>query len=132
MKKTAGVYTNDINRPRQDLVISGLVENFANIHPKHVSLRGLPGDSIEGTVTIIPGKKYPFKILEFQAQKGIDINIELEKVKKSGKAAYKLKVKNIRQKPGRYYDMIVMKTDSKVKPLLIVKVYGNLKSPKSD
>ena len=129
MTKTAGVYTNDSNRPRQDLVISGPVEKFATIHPKHVSLRGSPGDPIKSTVMIVPEKKYPFKILEYRLQRGGDVSIELEEVKKSGVAAYELKVENIRQKPGRYNDMIVMKTDSKIKPQLVVRVYGNLRTP---
>ena len=129
MKKTAGVYTNDKSRPRQDLVISGRVDKFASIRPQHVSLRGYAGDSIKGKVTITPEKKYPFKILETRLQKGKDISIELQEVKKSSVSAYELKVENIRQKPGRYYDMIVMKTDNKIRPQLIVRVYGNLRSP---
>ena len=61
MKKTAGVYTNDKSRPRQDLVISGPVEKFATIRPQHVSLRGYAGDSIKGVVTIIPEKNIHLK-----------------------------------------------------------------------
>jgi len=132
MEKTAGVYTNDKSRPRQDLVIAGQVEKFATIRPKHVSLRGYAGDSIKGTVTIIPEKKYPFKILEARAQNGKNINIELGDVKNSRGTAYELKVENLRQETGRYYDTIVLKTDSKVRPELNVKVYGNLRARKSE
>ena len=132
MKKTAGVYTNDKSRPRQDLVISGPVEKFATIRPQHVSLRGYAGDSIKGMVTIIPEKKYPFKILDARAQNGKNINIQLGEVKKSSGRAYELKVENLRQKTGRYYDTISLKTDSKVRPELKVRVYGYLRARKSE
>jgi hypothetical protein len=132
MKKTAGVYTNDKNRPRQDLVISGPVEKFATIRPKHVSLRGFAGDSIKGKVRIIPEKKYPFKILDVRAQDGKNINFQLDEVRKSNGLTYELKVENLREKAGRYYDTIILKTDSKVRPELNVKVYGYLRTRKSE
>ena len=132
MKKTAGVYTNDKNRPRQDLVITGPVEKFATIRPKHVSLRGYAGDSIKGMVTIIPEKKYPFKILDARAKNGGNINIKLDEVKKSGGQAYELKVENLKQNTGRYYDTIILKTDSEVRPELNVRVYGYLRERKSE
>ena len=75
MKKTAGVYTNDKNRPRQDLVISGPVEKFATIRPKHVSLRGYAGDPIKGQVSIISEKKYPFKILKAEQKAPENISV---------------------------------------------------------
>jgi len=132
MKKTAGVYTNDKNRPRQDLIISGPVEKFVTIRPQHVSLRGIAGDSIKGQVTIIPEKKYPFKILDVQAKDGKNINFQLDEVKKTNGQAYELKVENLREKSGRYYDTIILKTDSKVRPELNVRVYGYLQTRKSE
>jgi hypothetical protein len=132
MKKTAGVYTNDKNRPRQDLVISGMVEKFATIRPQHVSLRGFTGDSIKGQVSIVPDKKYPFKILEVRAKDGKNINFQLDEVKNSKGQAYELKVENLREKTGRYYDTIILKTDSKVRPELNVRVYGYLRTRKSE
>ena len=132
MKKTAGVYTNDKNRPRQDLVISGPVEKFATIRPQHVSLRGFTGDSIKGQVSIIPEKKYPFKILEARAKDGKNINFQLDEVKNSKGQAYELTVENLREKTGRYYDTIILKTDSKARPELNVRVYGYLRTRKSE
>jgi hypothetical protein len=132
MKKTAGVYTNDKNRPRQDLVISGPVENFATIRPKHVSLRGFAGDPIKSQVSIIPEKKYPFKILDVRAQDGKNIKFQLDEVKSSNGQAYELKVENLQEKSGRYYDTIILKTDSKVRPELNVRVYGYLRTRKSE
>ena len=132
MKKTAGVYTNDKNRPQQDLVISGPVEKFATIRPKHVSLRGYAGDPIKGQVSIISEKKYPFKILDARAQDGKNIKFQLDEVKKSNGPAYELTVENLLEKTGRYYDTIILKTDSKVRPELKVRVYGNLRARESE
>jgi len=132
MKKTAGVYTNDKNRPQQDLVISGPVDNFATIRPQHVSLRGVVGDSIKGQVSIIPEKKYPFKILDARAEDGKNINFQLDEVKSSNGQAYELTVENLQEQTGRYYDTIILKTDSKVRPELKVRVYGYLSTRKSE
>ena len=132
MKKTAGVYTNDKSRPRQDLIISGAVEKFATIRPQHVSLRGYAGDSIKSKVTIISEKKHPFKILDARAEKGENINIQLAEVKKSSGQAWELSVENLWQKAGRFYDTIILKTDSKVRPQLNVRVYGYLLERKNE
>ncbi len=132
MKKTAGVYTNDKNRPQQDLVISGLVENFVTIRPQHVSLRGFAGDPIKGQVSIIPEKKYPFKILEARAKDGKNIKFKLDEINSPNGQAYELNVENLREKTGRYYDTIILKTDSKVRPELNVRVYGYLSARKSE
>jgi len=132
MKKTANVYMNDSAHPQQDLVISGKVENFATIHPQHISLRGLAGDSITGTVSIIPEKKYPFKILEAKAQSGKNISVQLNEIKNSNGVTYQLKIENTSQNGGRYYDTVILKTDSKIKPELNVKVYGYLRERKSE
>ncbi len=132
MKKTAGVYTNDKNLPQQDLVISGQVDNFAAINPKTVSLRGVAGDPIESVVTIIPEKKYPFKIIDARAQNGENIKIELKEMAKSNGGGYELKVENLKTTTGRYYDAIILKTDSSVQPELNVRVYGYLRPGKGE
>ncbi len=132
MKKTAGVYTNDRSRPRQDLVISGPVEKFATIRPQHISLRGYAGDAIKSKVTIIPEKKYAFRILNARAINGDNINIKLDEVKKSGGQAYELNVENLKNETGRYYDTIILTTDSQIRPELSVRVYGYLRARKSE
>lgn len=130
MKKTAGVYTNDKNRPRMDLVISGQVERFVTIRPKHVNLRGYAGDSIKASVSLIPEKKYPFKIVKARAKDGNNITFELEDPAKSEDGVYTLTVENLKKDTGRFFDTIILETDSKIRPELSVRVYGNLRPPK--
>jgi hypothetical protein len=130
MKKNAGVYTNDKTRPQQDLVISGQVETFVTIRPKHANMRGMVGDPIKGTVTIIPEKKYPFKIINLRAKDGRNIKYQLEETTVSDTAAYKLNIENRKTDAGRYYDAIILETDSKIRPQLSVRVYGYLRPRK--
>jgi hypothetical protein len=130
MKKTASVYTNDKNRPRTDLVIAGKVERFATILPKHVNLRGYAGESLIAKVSIKPEAKYPFKIVNIRARDGKNIKFQLDEVKGSAKGDYELRVENLKQDIGRYVDMIFLDTDSKIRPQLSIRVYGNLRPPK--
>jgi hypothetical protein len=132
MKKTAGVYTNDEALPRQDLVISGLVEKFVTIRPQHANLRGFVGDPIKSTVTIIPEKNYPFKILNLSAKDGKYIKYQLEETKESDTTAYKINIENLKTDAGRYYDSIIIETDSKIRPQLNVRVYGYLRLRKTE
>jgi hypothetical protein len=108
------------------------VENFATIRPQHISLRGQVGDTIKATVSIIPEKKYPFKIIDAKTQSGQNIKIQLDEVPNSNGTGYELRVENISQKSGRYYDTVILKTDSDVKPELSVRVYGYLRERKKE
>ena len=130
MKKNAGVYTNDKKHPQQDLVISGQVETFVTIRPKHANMRGIVGDPIKGTVTIIPEKKYPFKIINSNAKDGKNIKYQLEETTVSDTTAYQLNIENLKTDAGRYYDAIILETDSKIRPQLSVRVYGYLRPRK--
>jgi hypothetical protein len=130
MKKTASVYTNDKNRSRIDLTISGQVEKFVTIRPRHVNLRGYVGDTLQALVSLIPEKKYPFKILNVSAKDGKNIKFQLDEVESSANGAYELKVENLKPDTGRYYDTIFLKTDSKIRPEISVRVYGNLRPRK--
>ena len=132
MRKTASVYTNDKSRSRIDLAISGQVEKFVTIQPQHVNLRGYAGDSIKTLVTVIPEKKYPFKILKVSAKDGKNIKFQLDEVQSSANGAYALKVENLKPDTGRYYDTIFLETDSKIRPKISVRVYGNLRPRKSE
>ncbi|MBW2583346.1 MAG: hypothetical protein JRE36_07160, partial [Deltaproteobacteria bacterium] len=50
----------------------------------------------------------------------------------SDNGAYGLKVENLKQGTGRYFDTIILETDSKILPRLRVRVYGNLRPRKSE
>lgn len=127
MTKTAGVYTDDKSQPNLELVISGMVEKFVTIIPRAVSLRGFVGDSLKKSVNIIPEKKYAFKITNARARNGKYINIQLEEIQGTDRREYSLTVENLRQEQGRYSDMIILETDSKIQPTVNVRVYCQLR-----
>lgn len=111
---------------KQSLVIRGKVEKFAEVNPKRLRINGEAGQKIVETVTIIPLEKYPFAITEAKPKKGENIKVQLsEKNDKKG-LKYLLTVTNLRDTPGRYYDLVEIKTTSKVQPLLKITVYGNI------
>lgn len=77
-------------------------------------------------MTIIPEEKYPFTIVEAVAKIGEDINYNLEEIKISKRSEYLLTVENLKKTKGRYFDVIILKTTSKIRPEIQIKVYGNI------
>ena len=127
MKKTAEVYSDDKNHPVVRIEISGVVEKIVTIIPRAISLRGYVGDDIKKSVTIIPEKKYDFKITKVRARNGKHIIFMLEEIKGTGRREYSLTVGNRFAREGRYSDLIILETDSEIRPEVKVKVYGNLR-----
>ncbi len=97
-----------------------------------VSLNGTAGQKISSAVTIIPEPNYAFKILESHAVKGKDIAFKLEEVKKENRSEYVVTVENLKKESGRYYDTVMLKTDSKVQKEIKINVYGNITDAKSE
>ncbi len=116
--------TNDPTQNPLLLQIEGNVERFVDISPARLRMTGQAGDEVSGTVTIVPTEKYPFRILEAKPQK--DGNIRVEVSEEKDKKGYMLTVFNLKQEQARYYDTIIVKTDSKIRPELTISVYCNL------
>lgn len=130
MSKSIQVETNDPKNKSFNLMITGYVEQFVTITPSRVSLLGESGTPIKSSVKIIPEKKYPFKIQSVSVKDGKNIHHELkEEEYKEGKG-YLLTVENIQNNVGRYFDIITLKTDSKIRPEIQISVYGNISSKK--
>ena len=108
------------------LTIVGNVNKFVTIIPKRVSLRGFAGDQIMATVKIIPEEKYPFKIIGDRTIHNKNFLYKLEEVKRSTKTEYVLTVENLKKEKGRYSNTIKLKTDSKIRPEIKIRVYGNI------
>jgi hypothetical protein len=127
MSKTAEILTDDTQKPKHKLVIAGKVEKFVTVIPRAVSLRGFVGDPIKKSVSIIPEEKYKFKITNARAKNGKFIDFELEEIKGAKRTEYSLTVRNLRKEKGRYSDLIILETDSKIRPNVNVRVYGYLR-----
>jgi hypothetical protein len=126
LKKSITVETSAAVQPNVSIEITGNVEKFANIAPNKLVLRGNAGEPIIGTVTVSPDPKYPFKILETKSKNGTDIQARTEEKKENDTTTYVITVENLKKEPGRYYDVITLKTDSPVKPELQLSVYGQI------
>jgi hypothetical protein len=123
------IHTNDKKHPKLNFVIQGKVDKFATITPNRVILMGYAGEQIKQSIKIIPEKKYPFKIIGSKAQKGKNISYKIEKVITSSKASeYLLTVTNLKNEKGRFFDIIYLETDSKIRPEIKISVYGNIKN----
>jgi hypothetical protein len=108
------------------LKVTGEVEKLVTITPTRVKLEGRAGQPIKVAVTITPGKKYPFKIIEATARSGKRIRYSLSESKSPNGLQYVLTVKNIKSGKGRYLDTISLKTTSKYRPVIDINVYGNI------
>jgi hypothetical protein len=120
------VRTNDPDKPNQKLEVFGKVENFVIIRPGVVLLTGNVGKEIKMLVRIIPEDKYPFKIVGTSLIRGKYVSCELREDDESKGKGYLLTVENLRNIEGRYSDMITLKTTSKIRPEIKIKVYGNI------
>ena len=108
------------------LTIMGNVENFVTIVPKRVLLKGAAGHPITATAKIIPEEKYPFKIKSISVVNKKNIGVKLETSQDSKKTSYLITVENLRKTKGRYFDTIKLKTDSKIRPEIMIYVFGNI------
>ena len=108
------------------LTISGNVEQFVEIVPKRVVLRGVASNPIKAKVKIIPKAKYPFTIKKAKASNTKNITFTLEKTKNAERMEYHLLVENLKKTKGRYADTIRLKTDSKIRPEIKIYVIGNI------
>jgi hypothetical protein len=126
MKKDIRVFSNDPAYPEMQLVVGGTVNNFATITPPRVRLYGTVGSPLKQTVTIVPEKSYPFKIIETKASSGRDIRFELREETDATTVKYLLTVENLKDSQGRYFDTIQLTTDSKIKPQIRINVSGRI------
>lgn len=127
MKKRIKVSIDDPTTPTAYLTIQGPVERVVNITPRTLVFQGNSGKVMEKTITIIPVEKYPLNILDLTFKNSRYLACELKKTQINGKQAFKVIVKTKKEARGKFYDRLLMKTDSRVKPLIIVWVNVRLK-----
>jgi hypothetical protein len=126
LKKRATVFTNDPRHPQLMLSVAGRVEQFADIHPERIILRGTGDLTIRQELVVTPRASYPFKVTAVRAKNGTNIRFEMhEKDTPEGKS-YIISVENTKTTPGKYYDNLLLSTDSKLKPILPIHVYGTI------
>jgi hypothetical protein len=127
MEKSAEVMSNDPKEPVVHLVVAGPVDKFVTINPRMLNLRGTAGERLQGTLTVIPEDKYPFRLTAVQPREG-RLKASFNETRQEGKPAYTILAENVKAEAGSYSDTLVLKTDNPLQPELEVRVYVYLRS----
>jgi hypothetical protein len=130
MDKSAEVMSNDLREPVVHLVVAGPVDKFATISPRMLNLRGTAGDHLQGTLTVVPEEKYPFRLTGVQSREG-RVKADFSAAQQEGRTAYTIRVENVKSDAGSFSDTLVLKTDSSVQPELEARVYVYLRAADS-
>jgi hypothetical protein len=127
-KKETKVRLNDPDQPRLVLTMTGVAQPFIEIQPSHiVRLRGAPGDDIRGQVRFISHLPGPLKITEYRTT--IPDKIEMTLKPEVPDKVYVLEVRPKGQQSGPFAGVIELFTNSKERPRLIVRVFGEFYLP---
>ncbi|MBF0257590.1 MAG: hypothetical protein HQK62_01935 [Desulfamplus sp.] len=125
LSKIIKIYTNDTTNSVKELKISGTVETLVSISPNVVRLTGSVSQHIGMTVKIIPVEKYQFSVKSLQLSDGTNVSVQIRQ-SKIPVGSWELIVLNIRENAGRYFDSILLETDSSVQPEIKINVFGNI------
>lgn len=127
-KKETKVRLNDPDQPRLVLTMTGVAIPFIEITPSHiVRLRGGLGDDIRGQVRFKSNLLTPFKITGYRTT--IPDKIEVTLKPEVPDKVYVLEVRPKGQVSGRFAGVIELFTNSKERPRLIVRVFGEIYLP---
>ena len=127
-RKETRVWTNDPESPEFKLVLTGTAKPFIEITPTHiVHLRGSPGNNVQGEVRFTSHLPGAFEITSFRTNIPDKIEVSLKPVEPG--RVYVLEVKNKAQNSGPYAGLIELNTNSKERPRLIVRVFGEIYLP---
>ncbi len=128
LSKKIKVFTNDPKRSTIILTLFGNVKKYVTVDPQSLCLSGPAGEEITAQATIFSDASFPFKIFESEAKNGEFISWKVEEYK-GVVSKYHLMVQNLKQDQGTYYDVIILKTDSKTFPELRISVHGQIAPP---
>jgi hypothetical protein len=127
-KKETKVRLNDPDRPMLVLTMTGVATPFIEIQPSHiVRLRGASGDDLRGQVRFTSHLPTPFKITEYRTN--IPDKIEVALKPEVPDKVYVLEVRPKGQVSGPFAGVIELFTNSKERPRLIVRVFGEIYLP---
>ena len=118
--------TNDPDNKIRELVITGLVEKFADISPVRLRMSGKTGKTLVRTIKIKPRKKYPFKITN-AVSTNKNILCSLLDTGNSTDGAYSLRVETVQKGKGRYKGKLILTTNSEIKPEIVIEVSGKIR-----
>jgi hypothetical protein len=89
-------------------------------------LNGALNEILKSDVKIVPNEKYPFNIIEIIIKNREYFKAELKEENSFGKKEYLIKIENSYKKKGRYFETMILKTDSSIMPEIYITVLGNI------
>ncbi len=126
VRESVSIVTNDPERPRLEVALTGQVETFAQIKPDRVYLAGPAGKPLSAEIEIVPRKDLPFAITRITARNGSFIAFEQTERCADGKNRCVIRVENTRTEKGHYSDALTVHTDSKTKPSFPIYISGTI------
>ena len=126
VREVVKIHTNDPAYRIFTISMSGEVRQMARLTPEIVSLRGKPGEEISAQVKIVPSAVPDFNITKAEAKVAKDIEFTIEKQGTPPDHYFLLTVHNKKESPGRYFDIIVLETDTIPKRDIRVRVSGHI------
>ncbi len=126
VREVVKIHTNDPAYRIFTLSMSGEVRRLANLTPEMVSLRGKPGEKISAQVKIVPSAVPDFNITKAKAKVAKEIDFTIEKLGSPPDHHFLLTVHNKKESQGRYFDIIVLETDTTPKREIQVRVSGHI------
>ena len=127
LSKKATVITNDPNNAKIPVTIKGRVIQVYTLEPKSVRLKGVVGETIRGTVRVIPSKAFAFKIKDITAKHGENIRYQYKEIDDRDPIEYAVTVEYTATKVGVYLDTLYLKTDSEIKPQIQLTVISSIR-----
>ncbi len=126
LRKTIKVHTNNPATSIIRLSISGDVKKFVRLDPGLISLKGAPGEPIIAKMIITPTQDNGFEIAKVRVKDGQSIRYDIKKIEDKEPPYYELTVENTRKVPGRFFDLIMIETDTSPKRQINIRVSGFL------
>ncbi len=123
MKKATLVRTDDPEKSRFKVTVTGKVEQVVTIRPNRVYLQGNQGDTLETMVEITPSQKYQFSILGLEQKNNTNIKASLI-APEGDKKSWRIRVKAESDEAGQLSDLLTLRTDSKYRPSITIRVYA--------
>ena len=124
---TIRAQTNDPTRPEITIDVSMRVKAFADLNPYRVWLKGSVDEQIVEKCIVIPNENYPFNITDIKNRApGGWIDYSYKEIEKNGRKAYEITVKNTKETPGAYQDVLFVQTDHIARPEFKIRVEGRI------
>ena len=123
--KRARIFSDDPKKPNVSVSIKAKVAPIISVKPRSVRLRGFSGDKIGTEITIRAHEEKPLILSPGKFSIFDKVDYEIKTVEE-GKA-YRLVFQNKLTHKGKYRDILQIKTNYPDKPLLKIRVYGNIR-----